>query len=65
MGKKEGNGMPGGAPDEEKLDLSGAIHTRISAQAGALLKKRAKAEGIKPMTLARQLIYRGLGILKG
>ena len=49
--------------EDSELDLTVGVHTRISHKAEDLLKKRAKAEGIKAGTWMRQAIYRGLGLL--
>lgn len=48
---------------DERLDLTKMIQTRISFEAKALLKKRAKVAGLRPSTWARQVIYRALGLL--
>lgn len=45
-------------------NLTHPLHTRVSAQADALLRERARGEGIKPATWARLAIYRALGLLK-
>jgi len=50
--------------EESDLDLTESVHTRISSQAKAMIRELAKKTGIKPMTMARQLIYRGLGIME-
>jgi hypothetical protein len=53
------------APEPSDLDLTVGFHTRISEEAKELLRKLARESGIKPATCGRQLLYRGLGIIKG
>ena len=45
------------------LGLSEPLHTRISAHADYLLKAEAKRLHRAPSSLARDLIYRGLGMI--
>lgn len=54
---------PRGEDPEDTLDLTVGFHTRISKAAESLLNKEAVKRGIKPATLGRQLLYRGLGLI--
>lgn len=45
------------------LNLSKPVHTRISPQADTLLRAEAARRYVKPATLARDLIYKGLGLI--
>jgi hypothetical protein len=44
-------------------NLTVGLHTRVSREAKALLAEKSRADGIRPATLARQYIYRGLGLI--
>ncbi len=49
---------------ESDLDLTEAIHARISPAAKAMLRKRAREASLLPATWVRREIYRALGLLK-
>lgn len=46
------------------LELTVGFHTRISKQAMRMLQDMAREQFVKPATLGRTILYRGLGIIK-
>jgi len=47
------------------LNLTKALHLRISAQAERLVKSKAKQSGLSASTWARLELYKSLGLVEG